>query len=331
MTSVRLAALAALVLCSILAIAPEAAAQAADPMQRSFVFKNDTPVTIYPVISGPKNANCDPGNDGMLRIIVNAGQRDAGIAPGATVTVTIPKAYPCKDGGFYNASRIYILLANPIVFEKNIDPAQRTVPIPATDPNPPPTNLCPGDHVCWVGAALTDYVGDFPGQLLEYTIISQVNGAASPNGPNDPNGIPVIDFDVSYVDSAYLPVAMALGDGMTAYMGSSLPYDQFKQRLSTFLNDPRTDWSTFGVYAPRNWERQTLFGPAQNPGLTLERIDKLPSGNVVVVSTRPESVGFSPYYLGDSAVPPSDYQFPACNDGQHNLACFQFRHLPSGN
>ena len=51
MTSVRVAALAVLVLWSVLPAAPEAAAQAADPMQRSFVFKNDTPVPIYPVIS----------------------------------------------------------------------------------------------------------------------------------------------------------------------------------------------------------------------------------------------------------------------------------------
>lgn len=331
MTRSRLVALAVACLVWSLAAMPEAIAQPVDPMQRYFVFKNDTPVTIYPVISAPKNANCDPGNLGVLRILVNDQTRDAGIAPGGLVKVALPKTYPCPNGGFYNASRVYIMLANPVQFDTNINPTQRTVPIPTTGPNPPPTNLCAGDNVCWVGEAPTDYVGDLPGQLLEYTIISQIGGSASPKGPNDPDGTPVIDFDVSYVDSAYLPVAMALSDGMTAYMGSALPYADFKTRLTTFLNDPRTDWSEFGVYAQRNWNKQTLFGPAQNPALSIDHIDKIPSGNVVVVSTRPESVGFSPYYLNDAAVPPSDYQFPACNDGQHNLACFQFAHLPSGN
>src|SRR5262249_35884261 len=43
--------------------------------------------------------------------------------------------------------------------------------------------------------------------------------------------------------------------------------------------------------------------------------------------SRPESPGFSPYYAGDSAVPPLDYEFPSCNDGTHNLACSVFSHL----
>src|SRR5262245_58536884 len=105
-----------------------AMAQAVDPMQRFFIFQNDTPVPIYPVISGPKNANCTPGDLSSLRIVVNRGQQDAGIPPGGTVTVTIPKEYPCPTGGFYNASRIYLLLAKVSEFESNINPAQRTVP-----------------------------------------------------------------------------------------------------------------------------------------------------------------------------------------------------------
>jgi len=293
-------------------------------MQRFFVFKNDTPAPIYPVISAPKNANCTPGDLSSLRIVVNDGTVGAGIAPGGKVTVALPKQYPCNSGGFYNASRIYVLLANVAQFEAKIDPRQRTVPVSGA-----PQNLC-ASNACWIGTAQADYVGDFPGQLLEYTIISQIGGSASPKGPNDPNGISVIDFDVSYVDDAYLPVAMELDNGMTAYMGSGLGYTDFKTRLSTFLKDPRTDWSAYGVYAPRNWQQQTVFGPGQSPGLNVDKIDKLPSGNVVVVSSRAESVGFSPYYASNAAVPAPDYQFPACNDGTHNLACSRFDNLKSG-
>ncbi len=72
------------------------------------------------------------------------------------------------------------------------------------------TELC-GGNACWVGSAKADYGHDAPGQLLEYTIVSQnpADGAKFPN-PNDTRGIPFIDFDVSYVDDAYLPVTMAL-------------------------------------------------------------------------------------------------------------------------
>jgi hypothetical protein len=317
-------ALALLGLWCSLSGSPPAVAQGADPMQRFFVFKNDTPLPIYPVISAPKNANCTPGDLSSLRIVVNDGQEGAGIPAGGTVTVTLPKTYPCPNGGFYNASRIYVLLANVADFEAKIDPRQRTI---RRSDGPP--DLCAG-NACWVGDAQADYVGDFPGQLLEYTIISQIGGSASPDGPNDPKGISVIDFDVSYVDDAYLPVAMELDNGMTAFMGSALPYEDFKVRLTTFLDDPRTDWSAYGVYADRNWEKQTLFGPGQSPGLDVDKIDKLPSGNVVVVSSRGATVGFSPYYAGNSAVPPPDYPYSACNDGVHNLACSQFANLKSG-
>ena len=68
MTRSRLVTLAVACLVWTLAATP-AIAQPVDPMQRYFVFKNDTPVTIYPVISAPKNANCDPGNLAVLRIL----------------------------------------------------------------------------------------------------------------------------------------------------------------------------------------------------------------------------------------------------------------------
>ena len=303
-----------------------------DPMQRYFIFRNDAPFPIYPVISAPKNANCSRGDLTSLRIVVNDGQKGAGIAHGKTVKVVLPKEYPCKNGGFYNASRIYVLLAKFSEFDELLKKNPGTVG-QGTDPvADAPTDLCPENgNACWIGEAKQDYVGDFPGQLLEYTIISQIGSSASPNGPNDPKGVSVIDFDVSYVDDAYLPVAMELDNGMTAFMGSSLGYDEFKRRLTTFVSDSRTQWSAYNVYAQRNWEKQTVFGPGQSPALNLDKIDKLPSGNVVVVSSRAASVGFSPYFANDnSAVPPDNYKFPACNDGTHNLACNHFDHNPTG-
>jgi hypothetical protein len=106
-----------------------------------------------------------------------------------------------------------------------------------------------------------DYGYDIPGQLLEYTIISQnpADGSAFPNA-NDPRGRSLIDFDVSYVDYAHLPYAMALGDGgATQFMGSAfgtpgpLPVSDFPRRLSEFID--KSGWSGFAAYAPLHWAR----------------------------------------------------------------------------
>jgi hypothetical protein len=284
------------------------------------------------VISAARDVNCKDGA-GQLRIVVNDGQKGAGIAHGKSVKVAIPKQYPCANGGFYNAARIYVLLANFQMFNDKLGEEPGTAPQRTTPVAGAPEGLCAGNKdACWVGEALHDYVGDFPGQLLEYTIISQVGPSASPNGPNDPAGISVIDFDVSYVDDVYLPVAMGIDNGLTGFMGSGMKYEDFKIRLTTFVNDPRPNWSMYNVYADRNWSSSTIFGPGQSPALGLDKIDKLPSGNVVVVSSRDESIGFSPYFCClNSAVPPADYQFPACNDGKHNLACSKFDNNQSGN
>src|SRR5262249_38283703 len=96
---------------------------------------------------------------------------------------------------------------------------------------------------CWGGKAKAAYGSDAPGQLTEYTIISQFRGKPAAGGPNDPKGVSNIGFNISYVDDAYLPVAMALAGGATGYMGTALSSSTFSDRLTKFLNDPSTHWS----------------------------------------------------------------------------------------
>ena len=103
--------------------------------------------------------------------------------------------------------RVYVLLANVHDFEQKLDANQRTEIVTADWTE----DICAG---CAVGKASAIYGKDFPGQLLEYTIISQVGAESSPKNQNDPDGIPLIDFDISYVDDVSpFPVAMALDDG----------------------------------------------------------------------------------------------------------------------
>ena len=257
-----------------LAVALVAIPQArADEFQRTFVFHNTSAAPIYPVIESPQNVdkglsvNCGsvPANNGtningLLRIMVNKDASTRGIPVGESLTVEIPKSAPnCPDGAFYNASRIYMLYVDPEKLEPMFNPNQRTRKYDAWNLPAP----CAG---CWVGIASNGepslpgagYPYDVPGQLLEYTIISQnVTGAAYPNA-NDPRGRSLIDFDVSYVDYAHQPYAMALGDGgATQFMGStfgvpgSLNIADFPTRISTFMTT--SNWSGFDAYSNLHW------------------------------------------------------------------------------
>jgi hypothetical protein len=267
----------------------------ADPFQREFRFHNELGHTIYPVIQAPTDSNCGPNNGSQRRIFVNAGARGSGIPHGASATVRIPKDRPCASGGFYDASRIYIMIAQPEAFEATFPAgdAKRTVSDP--DWNPAwDAELCPANPSgCWAGIAGADYGHDAPGQLLEYTIISQdpTTGDKFPSA-NDTRGIPFLDFDVSYVDDAYLPVAMAIDDtGATQFMGSTIghptntsPYTTFNNRLAAFLKDAQ--WSRYAAYSDLNWNatggRNTVFRDL----VPEPRMDRLPSANILITDAR---------------------------------------------
>jgi len=195
---------AAVTLLSGIMAAPVAAA---DPWQRSIRIRNDLPITIYSVINAVRNQNGPQcGSDSLLyRIIVNAGKKGAGIPTGQTVTVQLPKATPC----WYNAVRLYLFSVDLATYETRISPDEQTV-ADGIQWNPP---ICPND-ACWTGTAKTQYQIDAPAQLTEYTInsIDPATGMPFQNG-NDTRGIPVVDLDLSFVDSVYLPVAIGLDDG----------------------------------------------------------------------------------------------------------------------
>src|SRR5262245_34434299 len=112
-----------------------ASGQSDDRFQRYIRIHNSLEATIYPVIQSPqdptpadkpgaKPTNC--GTGGHLRIIVNKDVEGSGLKKGETVTVKIPKDVPCPIGGFYDASRIYILNANFDSFEKLLNENQKT-------------------------------------------------------------------------------------------------------------------------------------------------------------------------------------------------------------
>ena len=284
---------AAVTLLSGIMAAPVAAA---DPWQRSIRIRNDLPITIYPVISAVRNQNGPQcGSDSLLyRIIVNAGKKGAGIPTGQTVTVQLPKATPC----WYNAVRLYLFSVDLATYETRISPDEQTV-ADGIQWNPP---ICPND-ACWTGTAKTQYQIDAPAQLTEYTInsIDPATGMPFQNG-NDTRGIPVVDLDLSFVDSVYLPVAIGLDDGgATQYMGTALSYGDFNRQAKAFLaiNDSngRPLWSEFAAYSPVNWPNN-LFND-----LGSQRTDQVEGGYNLVnsVLTSAPTPSYMPTYRGPAA------------------------------
>ncbi len=229
-----------------------AASAAADPFQRYLVLYNQSPITVYPVITAVESENgAACGTSGLnRRIVVNDKTRGAGIPMGQTVVITLPKTKHC----WYTAVRIYLFSTNLVKFEARIPQPDRTIADGATFTPP----LCP-NNACWTGTAAAQYPVDAPAQLFEYTVISQnpANGLAFPD-PNNPNGIPLVDIDLSYVDSAYLPVAVNIDDGgATAFMGTTLSYKDFNTRTAAFLalKDASSQpiWSEYAAFTAANF------------------------------------------------------------------------------
>lgn len=265
---------------AVLVAAPMVTAQPRDPFQRTFTLRNSLPITIYPVIQAPQDKNC--GTGGLFRIIVNKGQEDRGVLPGEEVTVMLPKTQPCTNGKgpFYDAARIYVSVAPIKPYEALLNAVQVTVRDTNWDYVKDP--LCEG---CWFGRATGDYGLDGPQQLIEYTIISQ-NPADGSNfdDPNDRRGTPFVDFDVSYVDHTYLPVAMALDDGgATQFMGSTLDYATFNQRSAAFVS--ATNWALFGAFRPEQWAT-----PAQCPTTTGPPNSIIPTSFSCMVGPRTDRI-----------------------------------------
>ena len=290
-------ALLATLAITVLADTP-AFAQPADPFQRILTIKNSAPITIYPIIVAPQPDNCQIA--GSYRIVVNKDVEGAGIPSGDTVVVSLPKTQPCTDpkkGAFYKAVRISVSVAPLGPFESLLNTNQQTVRIAwdyAKDP------VCKG---CWVGKGDSDYPLDGPVQLLEYTIISQLNGEALPD-PNDPTGTPFLDFDVSYVDHAYLPAAMAIADGgATQYMGSKLDYATFNARMSKFITEAK--WARFGSFMPEQWAT-----PAQCPTNTGPPNSIIPTSFSCMAGARTDRVP-SAYGIIGSLSGNSQFYWPA--------------------
>lgn len=262
-------------LVSIVALAASACMSFADahnnPYQRYIILHNDLPFTIYPVVQVPDN-NCHDGSKKVNRIMVN---QDTGLQKGQTVKVNIP------DKCWYNAGRIYLSTVPIAAFEQLLDATQRTTPTNVNHLAPlcvsavasgSQDNAVPMN--CSTGVADASYPLDSPAQLVEYTF--DADDPKTGKAETDPDkGIPMADIDISYVDQAYLPVAIAVDDnGASGYLGTAIAYEAFKQKTSDFI---RAGWSSFAAFSAKNWNNN-LFHSLIAADSPIQGGENIPAG-----------------------------------------------------
>lgn len=245
------------------------------------IYNNSPNFNIYPVLTTGTSSSslwlqawfkvpkAQMGNNpypklNNFRIYINP--TGNGIPPGKSVTVTLPlltqlvpasRVDPKKTDQFidwWGGGRVEIFdspaasgqppAALTALYTKR--PSQTAVS-PILNTRVPTCVGCNGDLVIFkdTGGVFTN---NEPSQLTEYTL-GAINQTANPVELNTNN----VDFDVSYVDTAYLPVAMAPYNttlppiAQVGYVGTPQPIPAFRTALRKFIakRSPYTGWPQF--------------------------------------------------------------------------------------
>jgi len=354
--------LSSLLLPLLFAFAGDAAADClVAPFSKEIRIKNNSPETIFPVISAPKydpnnpnaadlwmQAQCetDPkdaktrrfSSTLVYRAYINlpADVPTGGVPPGSTVTITLPFYTKLKEVNkgnlgsvndqfidWWNSARIYFFYGEAALDSAIIDGSPKDIDFGKNVPNQikptctivtsPPTN-------CTIvfKAHTIDPRANIPFQLQEYTFASAtgpVPGGVLPAGSPFTIETQWVNYNVSSLDSVYLPVAMGpikVQDldpkGPTTYLGDGADVPTFNQKLSAFSKNGG-GWPYFiPVYfadpskeSVKKWPPLETKGPPcsfikpftdANPAIKEYLFPKLPgTANLLIESYRKVQVG----------------------------------------
>jgi hypothetical protein len=245
-----------------------AAAQQTVPTKEFKIYNNSLLGPIYPVISTPKQsldkwlqaffrvpASGLPtqvyANDDVYRIYVNP--TTGGIAPGKYVVLSVPLysqllatdegVVPDEFINWWNGGRVSLYdVAKAIKADQGKDAKNPTTPI-AGSPLVTCKVGCNEPLVIYHSAkGMGDLPSNDPAQLTEYTL-GGINEAVKPIGwkPQE------VDYDVSYVDQVYLPIAMEpVNNPFIGWIGTTQSVGEFKGELENFLNSAEyPGWPTY--------------------------------------------------------------------------------------
>jgi hypothetical protein len=244
------------------------------------IFNNTKLYNIWPVIATPTNgadewlqgaAQIQDGQNGTILY----GHKNvyrmyfkplAGIPPnGGFITITLPLCSQLikNENGIYgtvpdeyinwwNGGRLYLYdnlvskggppqqLVNDFTIDNK--PANTVTPL-ALEPVPYCAE-CP-DHNPTIFRSPVALPANDPAQLTEYTL-ADVDKGDKTNNFTWSLKVGNVDYDISYVDHVYLPVAMGSikNPDNIGYIGSIQDVDQFRQVMGTFLKD-FTGWPRY--------------------------------------------------------------------------------------
>ncbi|MBL9172702.1 MAG: hypothetical protein JNL10_04135 [Verrucomicrobiales bacterium] len=199
---------------------------------KTLTLQNNSPVTVYPILRDGNNSATtnnppvglyDPYDPINVEYRGYVGYRDTnglflfGLPPGQSVTLRVPLV-------FWDGARMGLVTdgrhltpapgePNPLHYDPN---AQRVIvaaePVPASLETPGGAST--NGVVMWYRTALLAPALDSPDQLVEWTIRDQAY-LSNPQITNRTGGqipasqqVTLINYDVSYVDNMFLPVAM---------------------------------------------------------------------------------------------------------------------------
>ena len=245
-----------------------AGAAAAVPMKVFRIYNNSLLGPIYPVISTPKQGKDEwmqavfevpkaklksrlYGNDNVYRIYINP--TTGGIPRGKFVVLKVPLytqilstskgLVPDEFINWWKGGRTSLYdVKSAIDRDHRDDEKNPTTPITGA-------KLVTCTQGCLEPLAIYhsakdkgDLPANDPAQLTEYTL-------GGINEKTDPIGLDTrkVDYDISYVDQVYLPVAMeAVDNFFIGWIGTIQNVGDFKGRMQTFLDSAKyPGWPTY--------------------------------------------------------------------------------------
>jgi hypothetical protein len=282
-----------------------------NPHLKTMVIYNNTDSTVFPILEGENSATTvqDPGD--KSNVLPTYDHRESGIRPNnrfgwneeyrayvgytgtdgvnylglpAHTSVTVPVPMAIWDSGRLNIvedtqSTEDLLLNSSIPFTYDSSALQYAESIAKLQTRP--GNIQNAMLLLYHSGTALGINSDAPSQLVEFTI-------RDPSVPV-PDTKASFDYDISYLDALYLPVALEADTGTrpgVGYVGTTLSVAQFEASVNAFTNGTWLD----GYLGPgKGWPQYYLSNPT-GPTDPSDPV-KIPGGHNIFA----ESVNASSY------------------------------------
>jgi hypothetical protein len=257
-------------------VAPSSVMYQTNSTLKTITIHNNTNQTLFPFVEdvnigqNPNNNNAyyDPNDTPNIEYrlyagYVAGGKNFLGIKPNASITLTLPMV-------FWNAGTIQVVADTPATRARFLQPLnpggnalgrpflynksgakEAVVPTTATGEQ--------GMELMYhtTNQSSKGVISDAPSQLLEFTITdpSVPNGSAAPFTNT-------VDYDISYINHLYLPVAIEANKPGVGYVGTLKTLAQFDPAVQAFENGTILN----GYFGGKGWPFYYTSNPINPTG-----------------------------------------------------------------